>query len=333
MSVTDTRTSPGQAMLLETHELSKVFRAGRRGGGLVAVQPTSLRLEPGRSLGIVGESGSGKTTLARMICGLTIPTSGQVSFAGTPLRPRRAMATLRGRVQMVFQDPYDSLNPRLRVLTSIQEPMLLSGQYSADAARSRAAELLRRVQLDESFGQRFPSQLSGGQLQRVSIARALASQPQLIVLDEPTSALDWMTRGEIIDLLNGLRRDLAVSYLFISHDIGAVAAVSDQIAVMYFGSVVESGATAQVLDAPAHPYTQALLSAVLQPRVGSHARAPREAAAGQQAQAAPGGCAYSSRCPKRVPGCASTAQQLLPHDDGRHVACMRVTGEPGTTAP
>jgi len=324
MSVTETRTSPGNALLLETRELSKVFRARRR-GGLVAVQPTSLRLEHGRSLGIVGESGSGKTTLARMICGLTIPTSGQVTFAGTALRPRRAMATLRGRVQMVFQDPYDSLNPRLRVLTSVQEPMLLSGRYSADAARSRAAELLRRVQLDESFGQRYPAQLSGGQLQRVSIARALASQPELIVLDEPTSALDWMTRSEIIDLLNGLRRDLGVSYLFISHDIAAVAAVSDEIAVMYFGSVVESGAAEQVLGAPAHPYTKALLSAVLQPRVGSHDRAPREPATGPQPQGVPGGCAFSPRCPDRLTECASTPQRLLPHHGGRRVACMRVT--------
>ena len=218
--------------------MSKAFHARRRGGGVVAVHPTSLRLEPGRCLGIVGESGSGKTTLARMICGLTVPTSGHVSFAGTTVRPRRAMATLRGRVQMVFQDPYDALNPRMRVLTSVLEPMLLSGRHTADAARERASELLRLVQLDESFGSRYPGQLSGGQLQRVSIARALASDPQLIVLDEPTSALDWMTRGQIIDLLNGLRRDLRVSYLFISHDIGAVAAVSDEIAVMYYGSVV-----------------------------------------------------------------------------------------------
>ena len=294
------------------------------------MHPTSLRLEQGSSLGIVGESGSGKTTLARMICGLTVPTSGQVSFAGTPLRPRRAMATLRGRVRMVFQDPYDSLNPRFRVLTSIQEPMLLSGQYSHDAARDRAEDLLRRVQLDGSFGQRFPGQLSGGQLQRVSIARALASHPQLIVLDEPTSALGLdMTRGEIIDLLNELRRDLEVSYLIISHDIDAVAAVSDKIAVMYFGSMVESGATAQVLDAPAHPYTQALLSAVLQPRVGSRAPASREPVPGPQTPVGAGGCSFSPRCPKRLPECASTAQRLLPDHDGRSVACMRVAGDLG----
>jgi oligopeptide/dipeptide ABC transporter ATP-binding protein len=210
--------------------------------------------------------------------------------------------------------------------------MLLSGQYTHDAARDRAEELLRHVQLDGSFGQRFPGQLSGGQLQRVSIARALASHPQLIVLDEPTSALDWMTRGEIIDLLNELRRDLEMSYLIISHDIDAVAAVSDKIAVMYFGSIVESGATAQVLNAPAHPYTQALLSAVLQPRVGSRAPAKREPVPGPQTPIGAGGCSFSPRCPKRLPECASTAQGLLPYDDGRSVACMRVAGDLGGSA-
>ncbi|WP_328914205.1 MULTISPECIES: ABC transporter ATP-binding protein [unclassified Streptomyces] len=328
MSAIDTRTGPERTALLETRELSKVFHARRRGGGSVAVHPTTLRLEQGRCLGIVGESGSGKTTLARMICGLTVPTSGQVDFAGTPVRPRHAAATLRGRVQMVFQDPYDSLNPRLRVLTSIQEPMLLSGRYTADAARDRAGQLLRRVQLDESFGHRFPGQLSGGQLQRVSIARALASGPQLIVLDEPTSALDWMTRGEIIDLLNELRRDLDVSYLFISHDIGAVAAVSDEIAVMYFGSVVESGPAEQVLRAPAHPYTRTLLSAVLQPRVGSRVRAEAQPPPHPRSEAASGGCAFVPRCPDSVAECADTPQRLLPHDDARSVACMRVTDKP-----
>jgi oligopeptide/dipeptide ABC transporter ATP-binding protein len=306
---------------LIVQDVTKVFGHDRRGGGIRAVMPTSLRLSARQSLGIVGESGSGKTTLARMICGLTEPTAGSVTFDGFDVHARRDRRALRGRIQMVLQDPYDSLNPRMRVGTSIQEPMLLSGCFTKVEMATRTVEMLDRVQLGRDFVDRYPGQLSGGQLQRVSIARALASKPELVVLDEPTSALDWMTRSEIINLLNTLRADLELTYLFISHDIDAVAAVTDEIAVMYFGSIVEYGPAAQVMKTPSHPYTEALMASVLEPRVGSHRR--------QSAPTVPdervphlGGCVYYDRCSHRIPNCGVTEQCLKPNGYGRRVACM-----------
>jgi ABC-type glutathione transport system ATPase component len=254
-------------------DVTKVFRPRGRAQAVTAVLPTSVRLDPRQSLGVVGESGSGKTTLARMICGLTKPTAGTVTFGGLDVHARDNWYSLRGRIQMVFQDPYDSLNPRMRIDASIQEPMVLSGGFTQTQMAERTLKILDCVQLSPEFARRYPDQLSGGQLQRVGIARALASKPELVVLDEPTSALDWMTRSEIIKLLNTLRKELDLTYLVISHDIDAVAAITDEIAVMHFGSVVEYGASDQIISAPAHPYTRRLMSSVLEPRVGPHSRA------------------------------------------------------------
>ena len=264
--------------VLDVRNVTKVFRLHGRPGGVCAVQPTSFELRRGESLGIVGESGSGKTTLARMICNLTEPTAGVVTFDGLDVHARRNWRSLRGRIQMVLQDPYDSLDPRMRIAASIQEPMLLSGRFTRAQSQERTIEMLERVQLSRDFADRYPEQLSGGQLQRVGIARALASDPELVILDEPTSSLDWMTRSEIIKLLDKLRTDLNLSYLVISHDISAVAAIADKIAVMYLGAIVEYGEAAQVVREPSHPYTQALMGSVLLPRVGSRKRrTPRSA--------------------------------------------------------
>ncbi|HVU91534.1 MAG TPA: ATP-binding cassette domain-containing protein, partial [Jatrophihabitans sp.] len=254
-----------------TEQLTKVFRQRGRREDVTAVGPTNLVLKRGRSLGVVGESGSGKTTLGRLICGLTRPTSGTVTFDGVDVHRRSRSQPLGGRIQMVFQDPYDALNPRLQIGTSVAEPITLAGREegrSRGAVADRVVGMLERVQLNASFATRYPAQLSGGQLQRVSIARALASRPQLIVLDEPTSALDWMTRSEIVELLNTLRGELGLTYLFISHDIAAVRAVADDIAVMYHGETLESGPTEQILSDPRNDYTQRLLASVLEPRVG-----------------------------------------------------------------
>ena len=290
-------------------------------GNVRAVRPTSLELYATQSLGIVGESGSGKTTLARMVCGLTAPTAGSVTFDGLDVHARRNQRALRGRIQMVLQDPYDSLNPRMTIGASIREPMLLSDCFTKSEMQTRMVEMLHRVQLSAEFANRYPEQLSGGQLQRVSIARALASKPQLVVLDEPTSALDWMTRSEIIKLLNTLRADLNLTYLVISHDIDAVTAIADEIAVMYFGSIVEYGPAKRIETQPAHPYTEALMASVLEPRVGGHRRRKTRAAPDERLPHH-GGCAYYDRCTRRLPDCAVTEQALSPQGDERRVACM-----------
>jgi len=314
---------PGSAddRVLVVRDVTKVFRQRGQPNGVHAVLPTSFELRRGQCLGIVGESGSGKTTLARMICGLTEPTAGAVTFDGLDVQDRRNWRSLRGRIQMVLQDPYDSLDPRMRVAASIREPMLLSGRFTQAQAEKRTVEMLERVQLSRDFVDRYPEQLSGGQLQRVGIARALASGPELVILDEPTSALDWMTRSEIIKLLDKLRTDLSLSYLVISHDISAVAAIADEIAVMYFGAVVEYGRAAQVVHEPKHPYTQALMAAVLEPRVGGRRRAAMRSALDERVAHA-GGCAYYARCGQRLPECAVTEQTIDQIEGGGRVACM-----------
>jgi len=313
--------APTSQRSLVVRDATKVFHQRGGHGDVQALMPVSLRLKPRQSLGIVGESGSGKTTLARVICGLTEPTSGSVTFDGLDVHARRNWRQLRGRIQMVLQDPYDSLNPRMRIGASIQEPMVLSGCFTKAEMAARTVEMLHRVQLSADFADRFPEQLSGGQLQRVGIARALASRPELVVLDEPTSALDWMTRSEIVKLLDALRADLGLTYLVISHDISAVAAIADEIAVMYFGAVVEYGPARKIVDHPSHPYTRALMAAVLEPHVGGRRRA-QELIAPDDRGAHLGGCAYFNRCASRHPECATTEQTLDPMAGGGSAACM-----------
>jgi len=250
--------------------INELYKNYGRNAGVSAVDGVSFDIRKGECLGLVGESGSGKTTVARCITGLVKPTRGRITFDGRDTTSRKGVRAARGRIQMVFQDPYDALNPRMRVIDSVSEPLLLADPTSTRSDRERrAAEVLGRVQLDRQFLERKPSQLSGGQRQRVGIARSLATSPDLVVLDEPTSALDWITRCEIIELINALRAELGLTYLFISHDIGAVAAVADRVAVMSHGQIVEIGSRQEVLDAPQHDYTRSLLSAVLEPRVGA----------------------------------------------------------------
>jgi oligopeptide/dipeptide ABC transporter ATP-binding protein len=305
--------------------LAKTFHLKGR-GAVPAVLPTSLELRPKQSLGIVGESGSGKTTLARMICGLTLPTSGTVTFDGEPVDHRRKRPQRRGRIQMVFQDPYDSLNPRMLIEDAVKEPMLLAGRFDPREMSERAITMLERVQISREFLRRYPSQLSGGQLQRVCIARALSSNPELVVLDEPTSALDWMTRSEVLTLLNRLREDLDLTYLVISHDVSAISAVSDEVAVMYFGSVVERGPTREVVEHPVHPYTKMLMSSVLEPRFGASRERPKRAGP-SDGTVHGGGCTFLGRCSHREAACSHTPQELRSVGYGREVACMRADGQ------
>jgi oligopeptide transport system ATP-binding protein len=251
-------------ILVEATQVSKVYR--RRRSKVTAVQDVSFTLRAGESLAVVGESGSGKSTVARMVMGMTPPTEGEITLAGgavpstgTSTRSRRARA---GFVQMVFQDPYSSLDPRQRVDDCLDEALATGTGLDERARRHRVQELLDQVSLDPSLAGSYPRALSGGQRQRVAIARALASEPRVLVLDEAVSALDVSVQARILTLLDRIRAEQGMSYIFISHDLGVVREVSDRVLVMKEGEVVESGATAQVLQAPQHPYTRLLKACV-----------------------------------------------------------------------
>lgn len=253
-----------QEILVEASNVEKEFRRGR--SRVRAVRGVSFQLRAGESLAVVGESGSGKSTVARMVMGMTAPTAGTITLAGGAVastgkstRSRRARATF---VQMVFQDPYSSLDPRQRIFDCIAEPVRTHTTLGAAQRRERVLQLLDQVSLDPALADSYPRALSGGQRQRVAIARALASNPRVLVLDEAVSALDVSVQARILRLLERIRTEQGMSYIFISHDLGVVREVSDQILVMKRGEVVESGETAAVLDAPQHPYTQLLRACV-----------------------------------------------------------------------
>jgi oligopeptide transport system ATP-binding protein len=320
-------SSSGRRPVVEVRGLTKHFRSRRANEIVRAVDDVSFTVRGGESLGIVGESGSGKTTLARCITRLTRPTAGQVLLHGDDLASlsRREIRRLRSQVQMVFQDPFGSLNPRWTVGTTLEEPLSLNTELPAAERGDRIQELMSLVRLDPALLGRYPHQLSGGQQQRAGIARALATRPTLLVLDEPTSALDMLARRGILDLIAGLRRDLGLTCLFISHDLSAVRAVCDRIAVMYLGRVVEDGPADRVLRHPQHPYTRALISAELEPRVEGRRRRAKLRGEPPSPVSPPAGCRLHPRCPVAVPECALTEQRLDAVAEDHTVACMRVT--------
>ncbi len=314
-------------VVLEAAGLTKHFPA-RRGlfggdrGTVRAVDGISFTIERGQTLGIVGESGCGKTTTAKLVLGLEVPTGGTMRFEGRDLQELDAAGRrhYRKSVQAVFQDPYASLNPRMRISDIIAEPLVTNERLASAEVRDRVLDLLDLVGLPSRSADLFPHEFSGGQRQRIAIARALALSPGLIVLDEPVSALDVSIRAQILNLLRDLQTRLGLSYLFIAHDLAAVAHMSHTIAVMYLGKIVETGEARALARAPKHPYTEALFSAALP----SHPDERREEIIlpGEVPSPLnpPSGCRFHPRCPQAMARCA-VEEPALRDVEGRIVAC------------
>ena len=313
--------------LLEVSRLTKHFplRRGALGWSMSlvrAVDSVSFTIQAGTTLGLVGESGCGKTTTSKLVLGLERPTAGTIRFEGEDVLalPAERRRHYRRSVQAVFQDPYASLDPRMRVGSIIAEPLVINERPGAAERRRRVQELLDLVGLPERSAGLFPHEFSGGQRQRIAIARALALSPRLVVLDEPVSALDVSIRAQILNLLCDLQTRLGVSYLFIAHDLAAVAHMSHTIAVMYLGKIVELGEAADVALEPKHPYTKALFAAALPIDLDRPAEDIVLSGEVPSPLDPPSGCRFHPRCPFVMPRCADEEPPLRP-EGGRLVAC------------
>ena len=332
---TTTESKATNGKLLEVRNLTKHFEITkgflrRVIGHVRAVDDISFVLKEGETLALVGESGCGKTTTARCVLRAIEPTGGEIlyttrdgeeiditSLARAPLRE------LRREMQMVFQDPFGSLNPRMSLLDIVGEPLLVHGVNSRSERADRVSELLRLVGLRPEYMRRFPHAFSGGERQRIGIARALALNPRLVVADEPVSALDVSVQAQVINLLKDLQDDLNLTYLFVAHDLSVVRHIADRVAVMYVGKIVEIGSTEEIFNEPKHPYTSALLSAV--PIPDPRARAQRQVLQGEVANPAnpPSGCYFHPRCPHSIDQCVTESPVLEEISLGHWVSCHR----------
>jgi len=311
--------------LLALDELAVHFTVGSVFSGgvktLRAVDGVTLDVKPGECLGLVGESGCGKSTLALAIMGLVPPTAGAVALDGRDLKARDRLETAR-TVQMVFQDPYASLNPRQSVRRTLADPLRLQGVTNRTEVDQRVMDMLAKVGLRPEHAGRYPHEFSGGQRQRIGIARALILQPKLVICDEPVSALDVSIRAQIINLLLELKNEMGLAYIMISHDLGVVEHVSDRVAVMYLGRIVEQGGWQEIFENPRHPYTRALIAAIPDPfhRAAATARAK---AKGEIASALnpPSGCHFHPRCPLKAERCVTEVPALEAVAAGHRAAC------------
>lgn len=320
--------------LVEVRSLKKYFRLP--GGWLTgkrryvfAVDGVDLSIEQGEVFGLVGESGCGKTTLGRILLRLIQPTAGQVVFDGKDLSTLKgeALRHMRQQMQIVFQNPLSSLSPRMKIERVVAEPLITHKTVEAGMVKSRVIELLEQVGLGRQHLDRFPHELSGGQCQRVAVARAMALNPRLLVLDEPTSALDVSVQAQIINLLDELRKSHGLTYVFISHDLNVVQHISDRIGVMYLGKIVELASSEDIFSAPLHPYTQALFGAIPLPDVDN----PRELTVLEGNVPSPinppSGCRFHTRCPLAQEICSQKEPLLRPVRSNRIVACHFVNEE------